>query len=219
MKIYIDNREREKIPLFREYVYKRKSNIIDDIETGNYQVSDYHSGDGLIGIERKKSDYMTDVFSGKLDQQLKELRDNFEYPFLFIDYQDITELMKESLGVSPQIIIGSLISILARHKVTVMFVGGMFVPFTVRLFEKMYDGKTQPKEMNYVPIRRKSTSSEIKRAMFENVFPGLGKTKVNSLFNHFNGSFKEIINADVKELMKVKGISSKLASKMVEVFK
>ena len=100
-----------------------------------------------------------------------------------------------------------------------MFVGGMFVPFTVRLFEKMYDGKTQPKEMNYVPIRRKSTSSEIKRAMFENVFPGLGKTKVNSLFNHFNGSFKEIINADVKELMKVKGISSKLASKMVEVFK
>ena len=219
MKIYIDNREGEKINAFKEYIYKRKNSIIDDVRTGNYQVSDYHSGDGLIGIERKKSDYTKDVFSGKLDQQLKELKDNFEYPFLFIDYPSLSDLISESLGVSPQIIIGSLISILARHKVTVMFVGGMFVPFTVRLFEKFYDGKTKPKEMNYIPIRRKSTSSEIKRAMLENVFPGLGKTKVNALFDHFNGSFKDIVNADTQELMKVKGISSTLASKMVEVFK
>ena len=218
MKIHIDNRERDKIQIFKDYIENRNS-IIDGVVTDNYQVSDYHSGDGLIGIERKKSDYMPDVFSGKLDQQLKELRDNFEYPFLFIDYPSLSDLISESLGVSPQVVIGSLISIMARHKVTIMFVGGMFVPFTVRLFEKFYDGKTKPKEMNYIPIRRKSTTSEIKRAMFENVFPNLGKSKVNALFDYFDGSFKAIVNADVKELMKVKGIGEKLAQKMVDVFK
>ena len=76
MKIHIDNRERDKIQIFKDYIENRNS-IIDGVVTDNYQVSDYHSGDGLIGIERKKSDYMPDVFSGKLDQQLKELRDNF----------------------------------------------------------------------------------------------------------------------------------------------
>ena len=219
MKIYIDNRERKKIPLFEEYIKNRKSPIIDGIETGNYQSGDYHTGDGLVGIERKHEDYMRDVFSGKLDQQLKELRDNFEYPFLFLDFESIPDMINAFLGVNPQVVMGSLISILARHKVTVMFVGGIFVPFTCIMIEKFYDGKTQPKEMDYIPIRRKSTSTEIKRAMFENVFPGLGKTKVNALFDHFNGSFRDIINADVKELMKVKGISVKLASKMTEVFK
>lgn len=219
MKIHIDNREREKVDAFQEYLNRRKSAIVNGIETGNYQVGDYHSGDGLVGIERKKTDYIRDVFSGKLDQQLKELRDNFEYPFLFIDYPSISDLISDCLGVNPQVVIGSLTSILARHKVSVMFVGGMFVPFTVRMMEKFYDGKTQPKETDYIPIRRKASSSEIKRAMFENVFPGLGKAKVNALFVHFNGSFKDIINADVEELMKVKGIGRKIAENMVEVFK
>ena len=192
--------------------------MIDSVETGNFQVSDYHSGDGLVGIERKHTDYMRDVFSGKLDQQLKELCDNFEYPFLFIDYPSITDLINDCLGVNPKVVIGSLISTLARHKVTVMFVGGMFVPFTVGMIEKFYDGKTKTKETDYIPIRRKSTSTEIKRAMFENVFPNLGKSKVNALFDHFDGSFKKIINADVKELMEVKGIGKTIAEKMVEVF-
>ena len=220
MKLCIDNRERDRIPLFENYIKAGKTKFIDGIVTGNYQTSDIHSPDGLVGIEYKKDDFVTSIFNEQLDKQLKELKDNFQYPYLFIGYNSIIDTISNNIGTNPDVIIGAICSVLSRHKVTVMFVGDFLVPVTIGVIERFYDGKTPVKLSSYTPIRRKPTSKEIKHAMMEKI-PNFGAKKVNSLFE--NGFDIILINketqqrASLEELMQIKGIGGKLANQIKEV--
>jgi len=225
MKIYVDNREKKdskKEPVvdkFKKFVASGKCQLITEVEVGSYKSSDVHSGNGLVGIERKGDDFLPSVWSGLLDKQLWELQDNFKYPFLFLEFDGIKDMITQCVGVSPKVVVGELTSILARHNVTVMFVGDLYVPFACRVIEKFHDGKTAIKRSAYTPIRRKPSTKEVKRAMFEHNFPGLGPRKVDLLLTHFDNSVKKIVDASVEELMEVKGIGKVLAQEIHEVLK
>lgn len=229
VEINVDGRERDMIPLFQRFVSSRKSDIITGINLKQLQVSDVCTQDGLVGIERKAGDFIPSIFNDQLSKQLKEMKDNFEYTFLFIEYDGIVDLIVDNKGINPKVVAGSLTSILARSNVPILFTGNYssikpplephpyYVPLVVRTIEKFYDGKTVIKESAYTPIRRKATKEEIKRAMFINVFPSLGKKKVDNLFNHFGNSFSNIVNASVEEIKEVKGIGDKLARNIKDV--
>lgn len=223
MKICIDNRERLRIPLFENYIKSGKTKFITGIELDNYKTSDYHTKDRVIGVEYKRDDFVESTFDGTLDKQLKELKDNFAHPYLFIGYDGLKDMITQNIGVNPSAIIGKLSSILARHNVTTIFVGDFLVRFVCDIIEKHYDGKTPIKEIQYTPIRKKflkrnPTVKEIKHAMFEQL-PGFGAMKVNKLLEHFDDSFYNITNASTEEIMKVSGIGKILAEKIKEVLK
>ena len=225
MKIYVDNREKKNIkkePIvdkFKTFVASNKCELITEVVVGSYKSGDVHSGDGMVGIERKGDDFLPSVWSGQLEKQLWELQENFKYPFLFLEFDGIKDMITQCVGVSPKVVVGVLTSIMARHRVTVMFVGDLYVPFTCRVLEKFYDGKTEIKRSAYTPIRRKPTTKEIKRAMFEHNFPGLGSKKVDKLLIHFENSVGNIVRASVEELMEVPGIGKVLAEEIYEVLK
>lgn len=225
MKIYVDNREKKDIkkePLvdkFKAFVASGKCELVDGVVVGSYDSGDVHDGHGIVGIERKGDDFLSSVWSGKLDKQLWELKDNFEYPFLFLEYDGIKDLITKNVGVSPKVVVGELTSIMARHKVTVCFVGELYVPFSIRVIEKFWDGKTEIKRSMYTPIRRKPTLMEVKRAMFVHNFPGLGVKKLDVLLKRFDNSIHKLSCATVEELMEVKGIGPTLAEKLHEVLK
>jgi len=221
MKLCIDNRERDRIPKFQNYIKSGKTKYIDGVETGNYPVSDYHTKDLLVGIEYKRNDLVESTFNGQLEKQIKELRDNFEYPYLFVGYDGISEMMMENLGVNPETLVGELSSILGRYKVPWTFVGDLLVPITCKVAERFYDGKTKIKEAEYTSLRmkikkKKVTPTEIKRVMLQRI-PNFGPRKVDNVLKHFDNSLGNISRASVEEIMEIKGIGDKLAKDIKEI--
>lgn len=218
MKLCIDNRERLRIPLFEEYIKAGKSQIIDGIETDNYQSGDFFTKDMLVGIEYKRDDFVPSIFNDQLTKQLHELRENFQYPYLFIGYDGIIDTITNNPETNPEVIIGKLASVVARQKVTVMFVGDLLVPFTVKVIDRFYDGQTPTKETDYSPIRRKPKASEIRLDIISRI-PHLGAKKGLRLLNHFDGSIKKISNATDEEILAIPGFGPKLVKEIKEIFK
>lgn len=217
MKICVDYREQKKISKFKDYIEKR-CKIITGVEVVTAASGDIYTPDGMIGIERKGTDYISSLYNGQLDKQLKELQDNFDYAFLFIEYNGIKDMIAKNTGVNPGVVVGSIASVLARHRVSVVFVGDLYISMTCKLIEKFYDSKTPVKNINYTPIRRGATVKEVKLDIVSRI-PKVGAVKGNKLLEKFDNSIYKIANATTDELMEVKGIGKLLAKQIKEVLK
>lgn len=217
MKICIDSRERLKIPLFKRYVEK-KCKVITEVEVVTAKTADLHDGFGNIGIERKGTDYIKSLYSGLLDKQLTELSNNFRYPFLFIEYDGIKDMIVKNPGVNPGVIVGSIASVLARHKVTVCFVGDLYVSFSCKVIEKFYDFQNKVKQIEYTPIRRGATADEVRLDIISRI-PKVGLKKGRALLEYFDNSIGKISNATEEEIMKIPGFGKKLSIEIRRIFK
>jgi len=230
VRLCIDHRERysedeegnkiDIIPAFIRYIKKKEIHFIDDIKVVQSNVGDYFTDDNLVGIERKYEDFVSSMMSGKLDKQLKELKDNFFHPYLFIEYDSITQMIADNPGTNPDSIQGELASILARHNITIIFTGDLFIPFVCKVISKHYDGKNKTKEIEYSPIRHKAkkrdpTAKEIKLDIISRI-PKLGMKKGNILLDKFDDSIINIANASIDELKQTEGIGDKLAKTIKE---
>lgn len=224
MKICIDNRERtrsltiDRVALFENYIKSGKTKFIDSVKTDNYKAGDYFTEDMLVGVEYKKDDFVESIYNGQLDKQLKELKDNFAHPYLFVGYDGNKELLMENLGVNPDVLIGQLTSVLARHHMPVIFVGDMLVRYVCDVIEKHYDGKTPVKNIEYTPLRRQATTKEIKVDIISRI-PGIGPKKGLKLIETFDNSIGNISKASNEELIQIPGIGEVLANHIKEVLK
>jgi len=220
--IDVDYRESEVIPKFKKFIKSGKTKLVDGIDVVPLEVGDVVTKDNLVGIERKGDDFVNSMFSERLDKQLTELKENYAFPFLFVEYDGIEDLILKNRNVNPKSLVGEFCSIMARHHVSVMFVGGYFVPFTIRTIEKFYDGKNKTKK--YSPIRKskvkktKATPQEVKIDIVGR-FPSIGARKGTKLLEHFNYSIYQLSNASIEELQKVDGIGNKLAKEIHEILR
>ena len=218
MKICIDNRERLYIPKFQEFIKLKKSKFIDDMETNNYQVGDAFTSDGLIGIERKGTDFVSSIYDGQLSKQCKELSDNFSFPLLFLEYEGIMDMVSKNLGTNPDVIIGAISSVIAKYRVSVLFVGDLYISFVFRVIDKFYEKENVAKDISYTPIRRGVTIKERKLDIISRI-PNVGPKKGLKLLEAFGYSISNIAKANKEELKKVKGIGDSVANAIKETLK
>jgi ERCC4-type nuclease len=227
MKLCIDNRERDRIPKFQIYIDAGKSKTLDGVELDNYGTSDFHTPDNLIGIEYKKDDFLKSMYEGLLDKQVHELKEHFQYPFLFIGYDGFEEMFRENPTANPEAIIGELASIVAREKVMYLFVGDLLVPITVKIIDRFYDGKTPVKVSNYLSMRNKLTKAkpsndEVKRHIVGDI-PRVGHGKAQQLLQRYNNSLRQLGDAPLDELANLqigqKKLGEKLAIAIKEILK
>ena len=229
VRLCIDHRERydylgeDIIPKFLRYIKAKQIPFIDDIKVVQSQVGDYFTPDNLIGIERKYKDFVSSMISGKLDKQLKELKDNFAHPYLFIEYNSLAELIADNPGMDPDKIQGELASILVRHEITSYFTGDFFIPFVCKVISKFYDGKNKTKEINYTPIRSKAkkrdpTPEEIRIDIYSRI-PKLGRKRANTLREaSYIKLFSRETNNEmtVEEIQNLDGFGKKIAKTIKE---
>lgn len=227
MKVYIDSRETEKIPAFESYVKSGKSKLIDGVEVGTYHTSDANSGDRIVGFERKYKDFLTSIYDGTLDQQLKELKESFEHPYLFIEYEGIMDIIAQNPLANSDTIMGKVASVMARKDITVCFVGSLYVPMVCKTISCFYDGRTPIKEISYTPLRhrgmktkkkRKPTVKEVQLDAMSRL-PNLGGKKALRLLEQFDFSIGKISKADIKELQETPGIGKKMSEYIHEVLR
>jgi len=173
-----------------------------------------------IGVERKKGDFIGDYYSGKLVQQLKELRECYDHPFLLIEYDSIDKMIS-TFNVPEDTMIGMLSSVTAKHKVPFYLTGNYFAPFLVRIIYKTIQGIKQEGK-SYTPIRqapkqrRKATVSQWKIYRIETL-PDVGPEMSARIYAHFKGSYKNMVNASIQDWTRIPGISDTTAIKIMKV--
>jgi len=216
MKLYIDSREKEKIQNIIHYWESNKKRYphIELIETKVLSTSDICTSDGLVGVERKSSaDFIGSICSGKLKQQLYELKENFAYAFLLVeDYDGLMDCILKNPQVHPNVIIGATTSAFAHSRVPIFYTGGFYNMIILSLFEKFYDGREMT-DKDYTPIRRAATKDEEKMNIIIGL-PNVGFTEGKKLLQAFDNSISNIVNASVEDIMKIPGFGEKKAKRI-----
>jgi len=225
MKVYIDIREQDAIQRVIDYwkSFKKKwFHHIDEIESTKLETSDICTSDGFVGIERKSSaDFVGSICgSGKLKQQLHELKSNFKNAFLFVEgYDGILDCIQQNPQIHPNVFLGTYASVLAHSKVPICFVGEFYVPIVLLTIEKFYDGKDIKYQQEYTPVRRSVTKSDHQINIVRGL-PNIGVTEGKELLQHYNNSIYKMVKDAVEnndKLLEVKGIGKKTAQYIKEV--
>jgi len=221
LELKIDNREAPSNMLVRIRNYMNATKDRFSIKTLKYE--NLPSGDyvvsNIVGVERKKEDFISSLFDGILEKQLHELRSTYKHPYLFVEYASVDDMVAE-FGVSDETITGAITSFHAHLHVPVILTGAYFVPFLFKIIEKHYDGRDVEYEESYSPIRKVATSKQFKVNAIESAYHGLGisDTLAKRLLEEFKTP-QAVFNATEEDLLKIKGIGEGKARKMVQMMK
>jgi Fanconi anemia group M protein len=205
IKIIVDNRE------FNSMVVHELVNRDVQIEPKQLPVGDYIISERIC-VERKLvSDFLQSLIDGRLFTQLKSLKTAYVRPVLILEGEGLFVTRK----IHTSAIYGALVSIISDFNIPVI---------------STLNGKESAEMIRALAIREQlendklpgirgekpaMTLNERQRFIIESL-PNVSATLAQRLLAHF-GSVKSVIEADLEELSKVKGIGKKTASEMKKV--
>jgi Fanconi anemia group M protein len=180
-----------------------------ELEAGDYEQEISPTGEKVV-IERKSDDFLSSVFSDRMDEQLAEIVDNDKIVagFLIVDQTlDYLVGMAIEKGIPENVVYGTIASLCLKGFVP-LFAGDMinFRRIVKLIFEKSRDGK----DRIFRPKLRVGVGENIL------VFPGMNNELGLRLVKHF-GSIKAVINATKEQLMEVHGIGKERAEKIIKM--
>ena len=204
MKIRIDYREKASglIDLLQE------TEII--LEVGQVPYGDYIVNDSIT-IERKTArDFLISIIDGRLFNQLSKLKKHCPRPLLLIEGNPY----ETDLAFDPLAIKGALLSAQAIWYVPVIFSSSKEETRDILLMlgrQEENGPDVVPLRGGYRPKRMKSRQLYLLQG-----FPQVGPTMAKRLLEHF-GSITKIMNATIRELMRVEGIGQVSAKAIREI--
>ncbi|MGC8495726.1 MAG: ERCC4 domain-containing protein [Candidatus Micrarchaeia archaeon] len=173
-----------------------------DIKMANLNVGDYLLSDRLC-IERKTvADFESSIIDGRLFDQIKRLKEAYEFPLLVIEGN-------EEYKLKQSVINGAIAAIYIEYGIVCIFVASRqeFVEIVANLAKHEQD---QPLSEGSLKKGSKAyTKSQFQELVIGGV-PGIGPKLAKQLLRHF-GSINRIANASVEELMQVEKIGRKKA--------
>lgn len=197
--IFVDTRERNSeaaAELARfECIIKEKLLVV-----GDYLCSD------RVAMERKTAaDFVASIIDGRLFQQVKALKENFERPVLIIEGDDLYGRLK-----NPNSIRGALASIAVDFQLPIIWARdaretAAFIYWVAK--------REQFEEKREVGVRgeKKAESVEEKQEYLVSGLPGINVVRARALLKHFRSPL-HVFTAGEEELQKVGGIGEKLAA-------
>ncbi len=201
-KLYVDTRE------FRSDVVKylaENYNIVPkQLGIGDYLISD------RVVVERKRvDDFLESLKDGRLFSQILEMKKNYAAPVIVIEGESLF-----IRGFHENAIYGSLASIVADYQIPVIFTKD--ARETAKLIEALVRREeNRGREVSLRKERRPMSDEERQRYIVESL-PNVSAKLSKRLLEHF-GSVREVINAEVSELIQVKGIGRKTAEDIYEI--
>jgi Fanconi anemia group M protein len=200
--IYVDTRE------FRSDVVKHLSEdyrvVAKQMDIGDYLISD------RIIIERKRvDDFLDSLKDGRLFSQLVEMKRNYDIPLLIIEGESLF-----IRGFHENAIYGALVSIIVDYQIPIIFTKN--ARETAKFIDILIKRESSEKrEISLRKEKRPMSDEERQRYIVESL-PNVSATLSKRLLEHF-GSVKDVINAEVGELIQVKGIGRKTAEEIYEI--
>ncbi|MEM5853504.1 MAG: ERCC4 domain-containing protein [Candidatus Aenigmatarchaeota archaeon] len=198
--ILCDHREEEIIEILKKMDVSVREM---DLKCGDFVCS------RRVAIERKTyDDFISSIIDGRIFEQARELRENFEKPIILIEGYSTREINENSLKAT---------------------IAGLLVDFGISLISTRnpldtaktiyWIAKKEQEEKNFTPAFKVGKKPEDERKIKEFIvssIPGISITLSKRLLEKF-GSVEKVFSASERELKSVKGIGEKLAKKMKKI--
>ncbi len=208
--IIIDNREK------RSIVPKQLENMNVPIEFTKLEVGDYVIGNWVF--ERKEaSDYASSLISGHLNNQLYNMSFNFEVSTIIIEGFMSEALMHRRL--KKEVYLSSMAGTILKRspdgKQGIINMVSTETPFDTAIFLKYFHDKCENYEPRLPEMERINFSKAQRMKYLVASFPNIGPRKAELLLEKF-GSIQQLVNAEIEEMIKVKGIGKKIAKNIYD---
>jgi ERCC4-type nuclease len=196
-KVIVDNRERN-TDLIETMVASGMDIEFKTVPVGDYIISD------RVCIERKTvSDFEGSIINGRLFDQIKRLKENYEFPIILLEGEfDYFRLKRNVIN-------GAIASIYIDYGIVVINTQDAHntaeMIFSIARHEQI-DHDRLPSMKGGA---RAYTNNQFQEYIIGNI-PGIGQKLARSLLLHFK-SIKSIVNATPEELTKVEKIGKKKA--------
>jgi Fanconi anemia group M protein len=181
------------------------------VKTAQLECADYLVS-GRVGVELKQvPDFVASIIDGRLLQQVRELKKNFERAIVIIEgEEDIYSVRK----VHANAIRGMLASIVLDFGVPVLYTKNP--KDTAGLLAVMAQ-REQNKERDFSLHERKPHSAKEQQEFFVSALPSIGIQTARLLLEHFE-TIKNLVNASREEITSIKGVGDKTADKLLSLF-
>jgi|TARA_B100001971_G_scaffold116440_1_gene107101 Fanconi anemia group M protein len=208
----------DKIKIFADYREKGSGTIkelielevelkLDALPNADYILS------SRVGVEVKTvDDFVQSIIDGRLLQQIKNLRNNFERPLLVIEgIEDIYSVR----NVHSNAIRGMLAAISVSYGVPILYTKNFRdTAMLLNIIAKREQEETG-KDFSLHP-QKKALSIKEQQEYIVSSLPGVGSALAKPLLKYFK-SVKNVMTAEQKELEKVEKIGKKKAEKIRDI--
>ena len=166
-----------------------------------------------VGIEFKTvEDFVQSIIDGRLLDQIKNLRNNFERPLIVIEgIEDIYSVR----NVHANAIRGMLAAITVGYGIPILYTKNF--KDTAMLFNIIAKREQEETSKDFsLHPEKKNLSIKEQQEYVIGSLPGIGPALAKPLLKYFK-SIKNVMNAEQKELEKVENIGEKKAGKIREI--
>jgi len=166
-----------------------------------------------VGVEVKTvGDFVESIIDGRLLQQIKSLKNNFERPLLVIEgLEDIYSVR----NVHANAIRGMLAAITVSYGVPILYTKNFKDTASLLNIIAKREQEEVGKDFSLHP-QKKAMSIKEQQEYIISSLPGVGSGLSKPLLKHFK-SVKNVINAEKKELEKVEKIGKKKSEKIKDI--
>ncbi|MBW2980005.1 hypothetical protein KY360_01130, partial [Candidatus Woesearchaeota archaeon] len=210
--------DEDKIKIFADYREKGSGTIKELVELGaDLKLEKLENADYLVssrcGVEVKTTeDFVNSIIDGRLLQQIKELRRNFERPVVLIEGIDDIYSVR---NVHANAIRGMLATIAVSYGIPILH--SRNAKETAALLQIIAKREQEVTGKDYtLHGEKRAFSMKNMQEYIISALPGVGATLAKPLLKAL-GSVKNIVNADVEELQKVEKIGPKKAKQIKDV--
>lgn len=198
----------------REKDNKIVKELIDlgiSVRTGQLESADYLLS-GRVGVELKKiPDFVASIIDGRLLEQVRELKKNFEKAILIIEgEEDIYAVRK----VHANAIRGMLAAIVLDFQVPILYTKN---PKDTAGLLAIMAKREQDKDRDFSYHAKKPHSVQEQQEFLISSLPGIGVQTARNLLNYF-GSIKEVVNSSKEELIALDGVGEKTSERLFQLF-
>jgi Fanconi anemia group M protein len=200
--VYVDSREGPS-QVVKELMKIGVNTKLVTLAVGDYVLSD------RVAVERKTvDDFASSIIDGRLFQQLKDLKENYELPLLLIEGEELY-----SVGnISSEAIRGAISSILVDFSIPIVWTKNS--KDSALMLSTLARREQTQREVR-IPIRsmkKPLTITEQQEYLIAGL-PNINRTLAKRLLKHF-GTAEKVFTASKDELEKVPGIGEKIANKI-----
>ncbi|MBI2651253.1 DEAD/DEAH box helicase [Candidatus Woesearchaeota archaeon] len=206
VKVFADYREKGSAAI-KELIEMEVELKLDTLPNADYILS------SRVGVELKTvEDFVQSIIDGRLLEQIRNLKNNFEKPLLIIEgIEDIYSVR----NVHANAIRGMLAAITVGYGVPILYTKNFRDTATlIKIIAKREQEETS-KDFLLHPQKKALSLNEQQEYIISSL-PGIGAALSKPLLKQFK-SVKNVINAERKELENVEGIGKKTAKKIKDV--
>ncbi len=193
-------------------IVKELINLGISVKTAQLESADYLLS-GKVGVELKKvPDFVASIIDGRLLEQARSLKKNFEKAVLIIEgEEDIYSIRK----VHANAIRGMLSSIVLDFRVPVLYTKN--AQDTAGLLAVMAK-REQDTSRDFSYHINKPHSLKEQQEFLVSSLPNIGVQTARLLLEHFE-SVKHLVNSNKDDITSIKGMGEKTANRLINLFK